>query len=279
MKKNLLIKIAAAALTASTVLTPMNVWAVPITMPDGQTFDGAYYAAMNPDVVRAIGADVSVLYQHYLKYGKAEGRKPYEGAPSTGATTTSASTSGYQDNFDPAYYANNNPDVVAAVGKDPTALYQHYLAYGKAEGRLPCAPKLTEQEVTAKLLALKSKYPDGMTWNDNSYYDRVSTYKNTGKKHTSRIYACAGFAWKITDEVFGSDAPTVTVYPRTPADLKPGDMVEWMDHEYVIISVDDQYIYTCDGNVGGTVLWGRDSRARNADMTDTVVTRRVIMED
>lgn len=257
----------------------MNVWAVPITMPDGQTFDGAYYAAMNPDVVRAIGADVSVLYQHYLKYGKAEGRKPYGGAPSTGTTTASASTSGYQDDFDPTYYANNNPDVVAAVGNDPNALYQHYLAYGKAEGRLPCAPKLTEQEVTAKLLALKSKYPDGMTWNDNSYYDRVRTYKNTGKKHTSRIYACAGFAWKITDEVFGSDAPTVTVYPKTPADLKPGDIINRFDHAMVVVSVDDQYINVCDGNNGGQVTWGGMSKERNADMTDAVVIRRAIMEE
>lgn len=39
------------------------------------------------------------------------------------------------DNFDPVYYAENNPDVVAIYGDSPEALYKHYLDYGKAEGR------------------------------------------------------------------------------------------------------------------------------------------------
>ncbi|MDD5848246.1 MAG: hypothetical protein PUE64_02715, partial [Firmicutes bacterium] len=39
--------------------------------------------------------------------------------------------------FDPEYYAANNPDVTAAFGDDPTALYQHFKKYGAKEGRLP----------------------------------------------------------------------------------------------------------------------------------------------
>lgn len=39
------------------------------------------------------------------------------------------------DSFDAAYYANNNPDVVAACGNSPEALYKHYVNYGKKEGR------------------------------------------------------------------------------------------------------------------------------------------------
>lgn len=41
--------------------------------------------------------------------------------------------------FDAEYYAQNNPDVVAALGTDEAALYQHYVNYGMAEGRLPYA--------------------------------------------------------------------------------------------------------------------------------------------
>lgn len=41
--------------------------------------------------------------------------------------------------FDPEYYAQQNPDVVAALGTDENVLYQHYLNNGKAEGRLPYA--------------------------------------------------------------------------------------------------------------------------------------------
>lgn len=37
--------------------------------------------------------------------------------------------------FDAEFYAKNNPDVVAACGNSPEALYKHYLNYGKKEGR------------------------------------------------------------------------------------------------------------------------------------------------
>ena len=37
--------------------------------------------------------------------------------------------------FDPAYYANEYPDVVAKFGYDPTLLYQHYVLFGVKEGR------------------------------------------------------------------------------------------------------------------------------------------------
>ena len=37
--------------------------------------------------------------------------------------------------FDPAFYAQQYPDVVAAYGTDPAALYQHYLDFGINEHR------------------------------------------------------------------------------------------------------------------------------------------------
>ncbi len=39
--------------------------------------------------------------------------------------------------FDPGYYAAAYPDVTAALGTDPAALLNHYLTFGKGEGRLP----------------------------------------------------------------------------------------------------------------------------------------------
>ncbi|MBO4900279.1 MAG: hypothetical protein J5509_08295 [Lachnospiraceae bacterium] len=41
--------------------------------------------------------------------------------------------------FDAEYYADNNPDVVKALGSTEEALYKHYIEHGKAEGRLPYA--------------------------------------------------------------------------------------------------------------------------------------------
>jgi len=41
--------------------------------------------------------------------------------------------------FDAEFYAEQNPDVVAAVGTDENALYQHYTSAGNEEGRLAVA--------------------------------------------------------------------------------------------------------------------------------------------
>lgn len=39
--------------------------------------------------------------------------------------------------FDPVYYAALYPDVAAAVGTSPEALYNHYVNFGQKEGRIP----------------------------------------------------------------------------------------------------------------------------------------------
>lgn len=42
--------------------------------------------------------------------------------------------------FDAEFYAQQNPDVVAAFGAEEEVLFQHYVTSGKAEGRLPYLP-------------------------------------------------------------------------------------------------------------------------------------------
>lgn len=41
----------------------------------------------------------------------------------------------YQAVFDPSYYASRYPDVAAAVGNNPKALFEHFINYGMKEGR------------------------------------------------------------------------------------------------------------------------------------------------
>ncbi|MCR4991045.1 MAG: SGNH/GDSL hydrolase family protein [Lachnospiraceae bacterium] len=76
-----------ATLIAVTVsVTALNITslAAPVVMPDGSFFDAEYYAANNPDVVAAYGSDnADFMYEHYITYGKKEGRLPYAGADKT----------------------------------------------------------------------------------------------------------------------------------------------------------------------------------------------------
>lgn len=51
--------------------------------------------------------------------------------------------------FDASYYAESNPDVVAALGTDRDVLVQHYLSYGAGEGRAPYGPDTDVDAVRA----------------------------------------------------------------------------------------------------------------------------------
>ncbi|MBR1650799.1 MAG: hypothetical protein IJ691_06510 [Lachnospiraceae bacterium] len=66
------------------------------------------------------------------------------------------------DWFDATYYANNNPDVVAAVGNSKTALYDHYKNHGKSEGRAAYAG-----DPNAKAQVADSGNTGGNTTNSN----------------------------------------------------------------------------------------------------------------
>lgn len=78
MKRKILTIIAAASIFA--MIYGTSVFAAPQRMADGQIFDPEFYAQIYPDVSAALGTDTAALYQHYVNYGKAEGRLPYSSA-------------------------------------------------------------------------------------------------------------------------------------------------------------------------------------------------------
>lgn len=53
-----------------------------------------------------------------------------------------------EEDFDPVFYAETYPDVVAVIGTDAEALYNHYINNGKAEGRLTHAEGDTDTVAT-----------------------------------------------------------------------------------------------------------------------------------
>lgn len=131
MKKRYLIIGFCAAMM---MLHSMTVFAAPKQMNDGTFFDAEYYANSNPDVKAIFGTNEQNLFTHYKLFGKKEGRNPVP--PTQYQTPLTPSVSNIMQNgFDPVYYANHNPDVVAVFGTDPQTLYQHYILFGKNEGR------------------------------------------------------------------------------------------------------------------------------------------------
>ena len=79
-------------------------------------FDAKYYADTYPDLKAAYGYDEGKLFQHYMKFGLAEGRV---GSPT----------------FNVVEYRRAYPDLEAAFGNDWDAYVDHYFKFGKVEGR------------------------------------------------------------------------------------------------------------------------------------------------
>ncbi len=96
-------------------------------------FDAAYYLHRYPDLMAAGLRTPEELYQHWITYGKAEGRvcsQTYK-VPESLVPTPKV----FSSDFDAAYYDHRYPDLMAAGLRTPEQLYQHWITYGKAEGR------------------------------------------------------------------------------------------------------------------------------------------------
>lgn len=71
-------KILAVTAMVMVLATNITVFAAPSEVQSGGekfTFDAEYYAQNNPDVVAALGNSADAMLQHYVQYGRAEGRK------------------------------------------------------------------------------------------------------------------------------------------------------------------------------------------------------------
>jgi hypothetical protein len=120
------------------------------TPSNPSTFDETSYLAANPDVRIAVESGaLKSGYEHYINYGKNEGRNPNGSNPvtfvnspgpssSTSVSTNSSTTNKTNVTFTEYSYLVANPDVAQAI-KDGhfTSAYQHYQMYGKDEGRSP----------------------------------------------------------------------------------------------------------------------------------------------
>jgi hypothetical protein len=68
-----------------------------LRMPDGTLFDPEFYVKKYPDVVAIFGTDPMLLYAHYVYYGMAEGRLPYEGYQASQLKLTFSTTGAIAD--------------------------------------------------------------------------------------------------------------------------------------------------------------------------------------
>ncbi|MBQ3512925.1 MAG: N-acetylmuramoyl-L-alanine amidase family protein [Lachnospiraceae bacterium] len=170
------------------------------------------------------------------------------------------------------------------------------------------AAYLTDAQILGKLEYLKTKYPNGKYWN----HVGVSTTGDTSEIITSnpcihtgnsyeycnrydifnadiqgyswiQAYQCAGFAFKLSDEIFGEDAERI-YYDYNFDAIRIGDTIRVGEyfgsygHSFVVIGKSKNYITVAECNASNTckITWGRTiSRSElNSEYKVTCETRR-----
>ncbi len=180
-------------------------------------------------------------------------------------------------------------DLIDNGGKLPDAPQQPTETTKPEQPAEPSIPSVstpagapTEEEVYSAIIALKAKYPDGMTWtNDNVY--KIPGLLSTGELHYTLNRGCAAFTLMCQDAAFGpTDWVNGTKFkPRSHEvfdDIRVGDIVRYDNsssgHEVIVLEKKDNSIIVAEGNYAGRIHWGREITRDFLEANDFFVSTR-----
>ena len=197
------------------------------------TDDGVYYVIDKNDyhVIDAVDEDDWNEYKENMN----------ESSPSSNTDSNTNSNTNNNTNSN----TSNNKDS----GFDKEILWNDE---DEDEEDSSSAGDLTDEEAYSKIIALKSKYPEGKKWdNSNSY-----------KKGNMTGYGCAGFAFMVQDAVFGKNASSTITADFDWDALRVGDHLRIHnsiggEHSIIVLEVNDDSITICEGNYNSSIHWGR----------------------
>ena len=232
--------------------------------PYAAVFDPAFYSSHYADVNAAFGNNEALLLQHFLQCGIVEGRQ------------------GCAD-FDPFTYMNRYADLKAAYGNNMKMYYVHYLQVGKSEGRSGkpgnVAAPVASQAVAAPqaaatpyanaydiMISFKNSYPEGMRYTNDDFYRWNGGIFYGG-------YGCAGFAFMLSDAVFGKNPSTIHY---DISKIRVGDILRINNdtHSVIVLEVNSNGVVVAEANYNSSVHWGRTfSWSKLNSCVDYVMTR------
>ncbi len=171
--------------------------------------------------------------------------------------------------FDPEYYAQQNPDVVANIGSSDTkALYAHYLYNGKAEGRLPYAP---DADISALQQTSIQQADLSFILQDGTYY----TYNVASDASKAQSSLLSGRP--VTDEFMIQDSSLIFTgsVQEIYRDVTTGGITGYgpvQDRLTYIMPLSDSCVYTCYMQDHGTVESTKDDTIRiNGTLLTSVI--------
>lgn len=152
---------------------------------------------------------------------------------------------GYQEIDDIDYYFSDSGELIKRITPNTGSS-------NTGNTSVSTGSTLSDDEAYEKIIALKSSYPEGMSWtNDNSH------------RSGNRIgYGCAGFAFMVQDSVFGTNAKKIQTTTLNWDELRVGDHLRVQnnmggEHSVIVLTVDSDSVTLCEGNFNSSIHWGR----------------------
>lgn len=125
----------------------------------------------------------------------------------------------------------------------------------------------TERQAYERMMALKTKYPDGTRWTNANAYTWKGGIYNVG-------YGCAGFAFMLSDAAFG-DLSARIIRPVSFDSVKAGDILRVNNdtHSVIVLEKQTNKVVIAEGNYNSAVKWGRTMTAAEVNAADYLMTR------
>ena len=227
-------------------------------------FDAAYYRAANPDLASVFGMDDQALFNHFVKYGMAEGRQA-------------------SAEFNVAVYKARYADLAAAFGDNLKLYYLHYINMGKAEGRngkvaapAPVKPAPVKQEVKfdkpvylirEEMGTYRSKYEEGTCFSDREKFRWTGGVVDTASGKQA-------FAFMLSEASF-KDLPARVLYGVSASSARVGDIIRFDNDSHMAVVFENNGTFVVVAEVTqDTVHWDVQIPLSSLeDRIDAVITR------
>ncbi len=237
--------------------------------------------ALNKPAVKLVRSSVNKVSVCFMTQEKAEGYEIYRAAQSgsyklvknipAGKASLLSNGMGYYKNTissKKTYYYKVRSYITVKGRK----YYSAYSDKQKLQG-------FTKQYIKKKLRACKKIFKNGRYWNhagksgsgDNSMITtrKPCPYHTSNKSVASSCnsylcdaaniygYQCAGFAWKLSDLTFGTDAAVKKF--KSFSKIKLGDVIRYSGHSVIIIEKHKSYVRVAECNYDGhcRIKWNR----------------------
>jgi hypothetical protein len=192
------------------------------------SFDASYYLEKYPDVKTAYGNNNELALDHYVRFGKAEGRSDVNEAEVQRLIETAEAQKALEaaealitqeknelrNTFDASYYLEKYPDVKTAYGNNNELALDHYVRFGKAEGRSDANESELSLRDSFTGFSTNSTIIDGGSGIDTITYSALSDSVNFALEKSNSLYGSksSGNSDNNQDQLVISQTITETIY-------------------------------------------------------------------